>query len=67
MTIIFCIGCWRLFCVYHQNHEKPTDNPLIRIYVNKSEKRIAFKVESGYYLELSSPKTMKLLGGTESK
>ena len=43
------------------------DNPSIRIYVNKIENRITYKIKNGYYLELSPPQTMKLLGSTESK
>ena len=43
------------------------DNPSIRIYVNKIENRITFKIKSGYYLELLTPETMKLLGSAESK
>ena len=43
------------------------DNSSIRIYVNKIENRIAFKIKTGYYLELLTPETMKLLGSTESK
>ena len=43
------------------------DNPSIRIYVNKIENRIIFKIKNGYYLELLAPETMKLLGNTESK
>ena len=43
------------------------NNPSIRIYVNKIENRITFKIKSGYYLELLTPETMKLLGSTESK
>ena len=43
------------------------DNPSIRIYVNKTENRITFKIKNGYYLELLTPETMKLLGRTESK
>ena len=43
------------------------DNPSIRIYVNKIENRITFKIKSGYYLELLTPETMKLRGSTESK
>ena len=34
---------------------------------NKIEDRITFKIKNGYYLELSTPKTMTLLGSTESK
>ena len=43
------------------------DNPSIRIYIYRIESRITFKIKSGYYLELSTPETMKLLGSTESK
>ena len=35
------------------------DSPPIRIYVNKIENRITFKIKSGYYLELLTPETMK--------
>ena len=44
-----------------------TDNPSIRIYVNKIENRIMFKIKTGYYLELLMSETMKLLGSTKSK
>ena len=37
------------------------------MYVNRIENRITFKIKSGYYLELLTPETMKLLGNTESK
>ena len=37
------------------------------IYVNKIENRIMFKIKTGYYLELLTPETMKLLGSTKSK
>ena len=37
------------------------------IYINKIENRIAFKIKIGYYLELLTPETMKLLGSTKSK
>ena len=37
------------------------------IYVNKIENRISFKIKTGYYLELSTSETMKLLGSTKSK
>ena len=46
---------------------KSVDNPSIRMYVNRIENRITFKIKSGYYLELLTPETMKLLGSTESK
>ena len=37
------------------------------MYLNKLENRITFKIKSGYYLELVTPETKKLLGSTESK
>ena len=42
------------------------NNPPIRICVNKIEKRIIFKIKTGYYLEILTPETIKLLGSTES-
>ena len=48
-------------------HSESVDNPSIRIYVNKIENRITFKIKNGYYLEFLTPETMKLLGSTESK
>ena len=44
-----------------------TVNPSIRIYINKIENRITFEIKTGYYLELLTPETMKLLGSTKSK
>ena len=37
------------------------------IYVNKIENRTTLKIKTGYYLELLTPETMKLLGSTKSK
>ena len=50
-----------------KKHSESVDNPSIGIYVNRIENRITFKIKSGYYLELLTPETMKLLGSTESK
>ena len=50
-----------------KKHNENVDNPSIRIYVNKIENRITFKIKNGYYLELLTLETMKLLGSTESK
>ena len=47
--------------------EEKTDNPSIKIYVNKIENRITFKIKAGYYLELLTPETIKLLGSTKRK
>ena len=35
--------------------------------MNKMENRITFKIKTGYYIELLTPKTVKLLGSTKSK
>ena len=37
------------------------------ICVEKIENRIMFKIKIGYYLELLTPETMKLLGDTKRK
>ena len=50
-----------------KKHSESVDNPPIRIYVNKIENRIMFKIKSGRYLELSTPETIKLLGSAENK
>ena len=50
-----------------QKHSENVDNPSIRIYVNKIKNRNTFKIKNGYYLELLTPETMKLLGSTKSK
>ena len=42
-----------------------TDNSPLRIYVNKIEKRITFKIKRGYCLELLTPETMKFLESIE--
>ena len=39
----------------------------VKIYVNKIENRITFKIKDGYSLELLTPETMKLLGSTKNK
>ena len=44
-----------------------TDNPSIMIFVNKIENKILFKIKTGYYLELLTPETIKLLESTKSK
>ena len=50
-----------------KKHLTLTDNPPIRIYVNKIKNRIAFIILKVYYLELLTPETMKLLGRTRNK
>ena len=44
-----------------------TVNTSIRIYINKIENRITFKIKTRDYLELLFPETMKLSGSSNSK
>ena len=50
-----------------KKHGEKKINPSIKIYINKIENRITFKIKTGYYLELLTPETMKLLGSNKSK
>ena len=50
-----------------KKHGENIDNPSVRIYVNKIENGITFKIRTRYHLELLTPETMKLLGSTENK
>ena len=47
-------------------HGEKTVNPTIKIYVNKIENRITFKIKTVYYFELLTPETMKVLAKTKS-
>ena len=47
-----------------KKHETIADNPPVQIYVNKMKDRIAFKIKTGYKLELLSKETMQLLGSS---
>ena len=50
-----------------KKHSESVDNPSIRMHENNIKNRITFKIKNGYYLQLLTPETMKLLGSTESK
>ena len=50
-----------------KRHNKKIDNPSTIIHVNKIENRVTFEIKIGYYLELLTPETMKLLESTEKK
>ena len=58
---------YSLFWTCFKRHEDKADNLSIRIYVNKIENRIKFKIKKGYYLELVIPEKMKLLGRTKTR
>ena len=48
-----------------KKHGEKTVNPSKRIYINKVENRITFKIKTWYYLDFLTPETMKLLGSTK--
>ena len=48
-----------------KKYETGTHNPPIRIYINKIENRITFKIELSYFLQLLTPEMMKLLKNTK--
>ena len=65
----FCVGMFiqDYFEYILKKHKKSIDNPSVRMYVNKTENKITFKIKTGHYLELLIPETMKLFGSTENK
>ena len=48
-----------------KKHETIGDNRPAQIYMNKIKNSIAFKIKTGYKLELFSEETMQLLGSSE--
>ena len=50
-----------------KKHGEKIVNPSIRIYINKTEKRITFKIKTWYYLSFLTSETMKLFESTKSK
>ena len=50
-----------------KEHGEIIDKPSAKIYVNKIENRIIFRIKKGYGLELLTSETMKLLGSAENK
>ena len=53
--------------IFKKYNENVDNNPSIRIYAKKIENRITSKIKNGYYLEILTPETMKLLRSTLSK
>ena len=45
--------------------QKKTGNPSMKIWINKIENRIKFKIKTGYYLKLLTHETIKLLGSNK--
>ena len=50
-----------------KKHGENIDNPSVKVYVNKIQNRITFKVETGYNVELLTPEKMQLLRSTENR
>ena len=48
-----------------QKHETLKSIPLIRIYINRVNDILVFKIKDGYRLKLQRPETMKLFGSTK--
>ena len=46
----------------NKKYETGSNNPPTKIYVNKIENRITFRIKTGYYLQRLTLETMKLLG-----
>ena len=53
--------------VYDKKLETVTDNPPIRIYVDKIENRITFKIKTRYCLKFLTNDTTKLFGSIRNK
>ena len=51
----------------HHKHDLITTTPLTQIYINRMEKKITFKIKSGYYFDVLTVKTIKLLGSTDRR
>ena len=72
LKFLLQLGLMYLICLMEtrrnsiiKKHETLTENPPVKIHLNKIKNRIVFKVKTGYKLELLSPEMMKLLGGTK--
>ena len=50
-----------------KKHREDIDKPSVKMYENKTENRVTFKIKNSYSLELLTPETMKVLGSTENK
>ena len=55
---------YQIFQIILKKYLKIFKNPSIKIYINKIENRITFKIKTGYYLELLTF-NLELLGSTK--
>ena len=65
--IKFYTRYFRLFWIYIKKHGEKTIKHSIKVYINKIENAITFKIKLGYYLEFSISERLKLHGSTKSK
>ena len=49
-----------------KKHGEDIDKPSVKIYLNKIENRVIFKIKNGYSLEFLAPETTKLLASTKN-
>ena len=64
---MFNIRYSRSFWIHIKQAWGKTVNPSIKLYINKIENWVTFKIKTGCYFELLTPETRKLLGSTKSK
>ena len=50
-----------------KKHETLTDKLPVQIHLNRIQNSVKFKIKFGYYIEVLTPETMKLLGSTTKK
>ena len=53
--------------ILKRKHREKTDNLSVRMYINKIESRIIFKIKTWYDLELVMPETLKSLESTKTR
>ena len=53
--------------ILKRKHREKTDNLSVRMYTNKIEIRIIFKIKTRYDLEVVMPQTLKSLESTKTR
>ena len=62
---------YQIFKIIREHYQETRDadrqpiNSNIQIYINRTDNRITIKIKTGYYLDLSMPETMRILGSIE--
>ena len=56
-----------ILSVFLKKHGENINNPSVRIYLNKIENRVTFKIKTGYYLELLTPGKLNYLEALKIK